>query len=127
MRIPSTLTTWFSFLSSTGTLLCCALPILLVTLGFGAVVAGVTSDLPWLTALSRHKEWLFLGSAGLLSAGGWLLYRPGRSCPADPEQAERCRRLDRWNRVVWLTAVGIWLIGFASAYLLLPLRELFAP
>ncbi len=127
MRFPSTLTTYVSLLTSTGTLLCCALPILLVSLGFGAVVAGVTSELPWLTTLSRQKEWLFLGSAGLLIAGGWLLYRPGRNCPADPEMAKQCRRLDRWNRVVWWITGCIWLIGFTSAYLLLPIQEWLAP
>jgi mercuric ion transport protein len=45
-----------SLFASTGTLLCCALPALLVTLGLGAVVAGAVSSVPWLVPLSRNKE-----------------------------------------------------------------------
>jgi len=61
-----------SLFASGSTLVCCALPTVLVTLGLGAVVAGVVSSLPWLVWLSRHKEWVFLG-AGLLIAGNWAL------------------------------------------------------
>ena len=63
-----------SLFASTSTLLCCALPTLLVTLGLGAVVAGVLSGLPWLVTLSLHKEWVFLG-AGVMIAVNWLLIR----------------------------------------------------
>lgn len=51
-------------------LLCCALPALLVSLGLGAAVAGLTSELPWLVELSRHKEWVFAVSAIMLALAG---------------------------------------------------------
>lgn len=40
---------------STGTLLCCALPILLVSLSLGAAVAATIDTAPWLVTLSQHK------------------------------------------------------------------------
>lgn len=43
---------------SLGTLLCCALPALLVLLGLGAAVASVLSSLPWLVTLSRRNAWV---------------------------------------------------------------------
>ncbi len=76
--------TWVTLLASTGTLVCCALPIILVTFGMGATVAALTSTAPFLIILSQHKVWVFAGSAMMLALSGWMMYRPGRSCPVDP-------------------------------------------
>ncbi len=104
-----------------GTLLCCALPILLVTLGFGSVVAAVSLQLPFLVTLSEHKPWIFGLSGALLTLAGGLLWRPAR-CPADARLAAQCRRSRRWGRRLFWLAVSLWLVGFSTAYLLLPLR-----
>lgn len=42
-----------------GTLICCALPITLVSIGAGGVVASLVGSAPWLADLTRHKEWVF--------------------------------------------------------------------
>lgn len=115
---------WFVLFASTGTLICCALPILLVTLGLGATVAAMTSNFPILIVLSQHKEWIFAGSAILLALAGWLMYRPGRACPTEPALAALCQRLQTWNRRIYWTSVAIWGVGFFAAFLLLPLRIL---
>ncbi len=57
-----------------GTLICCALPIVLVALGAGSVVASLVSTAPWLVVLSRNKEWVFLVAGGLLAADYLILY-----------------------------------------------------
>src|ERR1700759_518770 len=62
---------WLSLFTSLGTLLCCALPSLLVLFGLGATVASVLSEAPWLVALSHHKNWVFL-LAGLLISGNFV-------------------------------------------------------
>ena len=109
--------TWLILLTSSGTLICCALPIIFVSLGMGAVVASVATSLPFLITLSLHKAWVFSGSAVLLCLGGWLLYRPGRTCPADPKLAEMCENAFTWNcRIYWLSIV-IWCVGFFFAYI----------
>ncbi len=109
---------WLLILTSSGTLLCCALPIALVSLGFGATVAGLASSAPWLIALSQHKAWLFSLSALLILVAAFAVYRPGRSCPADPELAAACARADSWNRRFIAIAGILWLIGFITAYAL---------
>jgi hypothetical protein len=55
----SSLLNYFSLFSSFGTLLCCALPSVLVLLGLGTTVASLLSAMPWLVNLSRHKIWTF--------------------------------------------------------------------
>lgn len=112
---------WLILFTSMGTLLCCALPILLVTLGMGAVVASTVTALPWLVPLTANKIWVFVGSGVLLAFSGWLMYRSGRACPTDPEMARLCERTQVWNRRVYWVSVAIWCVGIFFAYLYLPL------
>jgi len=114
--------TWLTLFASAGTLLCCALPIILVTLGMGASVAALTSSAPFLIVLSQHKVWVFAGAALLLALSGWLMYRPGRSCPVDPELGTLCDRTQVWNRRIYWMSVILWGVGFFAAFLALPLR-----
>src|SRR6266436_5528053 len=67
----SGLLSYLSLFTSFGTLLCCALPSLLVLLGLGATVASFLSLVPWLVTLSHHKSWVFAIS-GLLIAGNFV-------------------------------------------------------
>lgn len=109
--------------TSAGTLICCALPVFLVMLGLGTVVASVTSAAPWLVTLSQHKEWVFAASFAMLLLSAGFIYRPGRSCPADPALARACARIDRLNRWIYWGSVTVWLIGFFAAFLLWPLTQ----
>ncbi len=116
---------WFTLFASSGTLICCALPIILVTLGMGATVAALTSALPFLIVLSHHKIWVFLLSGLMLIFSIWIIYRPGQSCPTDPQQAQICTITKTWNkRIIWFSVI-IWSIGFFAAFLALPVRKYF--
>ena len=120
--IQDTGATWITLVASTTTLICCALPILLVALGLGATVAAITSSVPGLVTLARHKVWFFGISAVLLVSSGWIIYRPGRACPASPSLAATCDRTQRLNRAIFWIAGAIWTTGFVAAFLLLPIR-----
>jgi mercuric ion transport protein len=120
------LVSYLSLFTSFGTLLCCALPSLLVLFGLGATVASFLSSVPWLVTMSRHKNWVFL-VAGLLIGGNFLyiyalaprLQTPARGCPVDTPSA--CTAANRTSRaVLWISAV-IYGIGVFSAYVLGPL------
>lgn len=114
---------WLVLFSSTGTLICCALPIALVTLGMGATVAALVSNVPFLITLSLYKNWIFVLSGLMLAISGWLTYRPSRTCPKDPHLATTCRHAHKWNRNIFWMATSVWGIGFFAAFLLLPLRK----
>lgn len=105
-----------------GTLLCCALPILLVTLGLGSVVAAITLQLPFLVTLSEHKFIMFTVSAALITVSAWLILNK-RQCPTDPQLAQQCEKTKTVSRRVLIIATVLWLTGIFFAYLLLPLRE----
>jgi len=112
---------WLALFGSSGTLICCALPIILVTLGAGATVGALTSRLPFLITLSDNKLWVFVGSGLLLMLAAWLEWRPGRQCPTDSALAAACQTSRVWNRRVLVVSIGLWLVGFFFAFLLFPL------
>ena len=112
---------WLALFASTGTLICCALPILLVTLGAGATVAALTSAFPILITLSVHKLWVFVGSGAMLVLAAWMTWRPGRACPTRGALAQACDRAGVWNRRILTLAIAIWGIGFLAAFALYPL------
>ncbi len=113
---------WLALIVSGGTLVCCAMPIALVSLGFGATVAALTSALPLLVTLSEYKHWIFLVSGALLTVSAWFLFRRISGCPADPVLAARCKSAIKVNKIVFWLAAGVWSTGFVAAYLLLPIR-----
>lgn len=117
-----TLAPTLALFTSTGTLVCCALPALLVTLGMGAAMAGLVSAVPQLVWLSEHKSWVFGLSGAMILAAAAMQRRAARlPCPADPRQAAACTRLRRVSSVVLWVAAMAWTLGFFFAFLAAPL------
>lgn len=115
-----------SLFTSVSTLLCCALPSLLVAVGMGAVVAGMVSDFPALIALSKYKEWTFLGAGILIGFNFWLFYgrKRDQACEIDEHGNETaCDTAARWSKVILWVSFGLYILGVFSAYLLFPLQK----
>src|SRR3954453_5618727 len=86
---------YLSLFSSVGTLLCCALPSLLVLFGLGATVASVLSELTWLVSLSHHKIWVFAIAGVLIGSNFVYVYRIGprlqaRNQACSPDDPAAC-------------------------------------
>jgi hypothetical protein len=105
--------------ASTGTLVCCVLPAVMVTLGAGATLAGLVTAVPQLIWLSTHKPLVFGGAAVMLALSGAMLWR-ARSlpCPADERLALACTRLRRWSGGLWFLAVLTTATGSFFAFVL---------
>ena len=120
----SSFLSYLSLFTSVGTLLCCALPSLLVLVGLGATVASTLSALPWLVALSRHKSWTFAISGTMIAASFVYTYYVGprlRARACDPQNPEACEVASRFSKVVlWLSA-ALFLAGFFVAFFLGPM------
>lgn len=114
---------FFSLFTSFSTLLCCALPALLVALGAGAVAASMASNFPWLTTLSLHKGWLFLGSGVLITLNFILVYRPLGKVACRVGGGKACEEASKLNKVVLWVSSGIYSVGLFMAYAALPLAE----
>lgn len=98
--------------ASSGTLVCCALPALLVAVGAGAALSSLVSVFPQIVWLSEHKEALFATAGLMLAAGGALQWANRHApCPTDPKLRDACLRTRRTSaRVYWLS-VGLYAIG----------------
>jgi hypothetical protein len=117
---------YLSLFTSLGTLLCCALPSLLVLFGLGATVASVLSEAPWLVAMSHHKNWVFLVAGVLISGNFVYLYAIAprlqvRSGACDPSEPSACQTASRFSRIVLWCSAFLYLIGCFTAYLLGPI------
>lgn len=108
---------WLALASSGSTLVCCALPALLVSIGAGATLAALVSAVPQLIWISMHHGLVFGGAFAMLVVGGYWQKRPA-ACPADKALAQACARYKQISRVVYLSSVGIYLVGVFFAYAL---------
>ncbi len=117
---------YLSLFTSLGTLLCCALPSLLVLFGLGATVASVLSEAPWLVAMSHHKHWVFIMAGVLISSNFVYVYWLApklqmRNSACDPNDPAACQTASRFSRIVlWCSAV-LYIVGCFTAYILGPL------
>ena len=120
----SAVLSYFSLFTSVGTLLCCALPSLLVLFGLGASVASMLSSFPWLVALSRHKQWTFSISGILIALSFVNMYYVAPrfradECSADDPSA--CADASRLSKIILWGSAVVYAIGFFVAYVLGPI------
>ena len=74
-RSTASWSSWVSIFTSSGTLLCCALPAALVAVGAGATLASLVGAVPQLVWLSEHKGPLFAIAAGMRPTQHFMLDR----------------------------------------------------
>lgn len=113
---------WLAFLSlftSTGTLICCALPAMLVALGAGAALSTLISAVPGLVWISEYKEAVFVFAGIMLTVSGWLQWRSRFApCPVDAAQRNACLRTRRSSALVYGASVVVFMVGGFFAFIL---------
>ena len=110
--------TWFSIFTSTSTLLCCALPALLVALGAGATLATLVGVVPQLVWVSEHKTGVFIAAGVMLAIAGYFQYRARfLPCPLDPALAAACTRQRKVSQVIYFASVAIYIMGGFFAFI----------
>jgi hypothetical protein len=110
----SAATSWLALFAGTSTLVCCALPAVLVALGAGATLATLVSVFPQIVWLSEHSGWVFGGGAVMLVLAGAAQWQQRHApCPLDPGLRQACMAQRRRSRRVYgvsvlLFATGSW-------------------
>ena len=120
----SALLSYFSLFTSLSTLLCCALPSLLVLFGLGASVASTLSSMPWLVVLSRHKHWTFTVSGILIAlsfVNTYYIVPRIRAQQCSPDNPTACEDASRLSKVLLWVSAAIYTVGFCVAYVLGPI------
>jgi len=108
-----------SLFTSSSTLICCALPALLVSLGAGAALSSMVAAVPELIWFSEHKAQVFGGAGVMLVLAGALQWR-ARSlpCPLDPALAAACAATRRSALHLYLLSLALFLVGCLFAFVL---------
>jgi hypothetical protein len=111
---------WSSVLSlfaSSSTLVCCALPALLVSLGAGAALSSLVSVFPQIVWLSEHKLPLFAFATAMMVGGGWLQWKNRTApCPVDPALRDACLKTRKLSLRMYGVSVLVLLVGAWFAF-----------
>ena len=107
-----------SLFASSSTLVCCAIPALLVALGAGAALSSLVSIFPQVVWPSEHKGALF-GFAGLMMIVSGALQWRNRSapCPIDPALRDACLKTRKTASKLYAASVVLYLIGGWFAFI----------
>jgi len=105
------------------TLICCALPALLVTIGAGSVMASLATNVPGLIWVSANKLSVFIFAGIMLSIGGFMQYRARlASCPLEEGKAQACSTSRKVSIYIYFISLTLYLIGgfmaFVAPYIL---------
>ena len=109
---------WFALFASSGTLICCALPALLVAVGAGAALSSLVATVPGLVWISEYKEVVF-GFAGVMLGVSGVMQWQNRfaPCPADPVLRQACMRTRKLSLRIYLSSLAVFLAGGWFAFI----------
>ena len=109
---------YLTLLSSFGTLICCALPALLVSVGLGSTLVSLTSIFPQLIWISENKILVFILAGMMLSfALLSVVFSKQKECPIDPDLAIACLSAKSFSSYILGLSIALYLIGFFFAFI----------
>ena len=104
-------------LAASSTLICCALPALLVAIGAGSSLAFIISTIPGIIFLSKYKTLLFLITGIIIIIGYYNNRHNNIRCPNTPLKAAYCQQNQKWSNFLLKLAILLYSIGFFMAFI----------
>lgn len=109
---------YLTLFSSASTLICCALPALFVSLGLGAVLAGLVGNVPGLVWISENKTSVFVFASIMLAINGiWMWLNRNAPCPIDPHLRNICIRGRKFSKNLYFLSLTLFATGAFFAYI----------
>ena len=113
------LVNFISLIVSSSTLICCALPAVLVSLGAGASFASLIATFPFLITLSEFKIHISLFALLMILIAGYSTYRVKRlPCPSDPELGKVCLQTRQRSQYVYYFSLCLFLCASVFTYII---------
>ena len=117
--MKNSITSIFSLLTSSSTLICCALSAIFVMFGAGASFASLINIFPFLITLSVYKIELTFFAFSMMGLAGFFNFQTSfASCPIDPEEGKRCKRLRMQSRLIFYTSCIILIFATIFTYII---------
>lgn len=109
---------FLTLFTSTGTLICCALPALMVAIGAGSVFAGLVTNIPGLIWVSKNKIGVFIFAGLMLTLTAFLKLRAKNlACPIEPDIAEACTGARKFSNYIFAVSLFFYIVGAFFAFL----------
>ena len=103
---------FITLFSSSSTLVCCALPALMVAIGAGSTLAAMITYIPALIWLSVYKIPIFIFAGIMLTVSGIMqYYNKNQACPIDSSQNQACSTSKKISKYVYILSLTIYLIS----------------
>ena len=118
------ISSFLALFTSTGTLICCALPALVVAIAGGSAMVSLLSTFPWLVTLSAYSGWIFLIAGLMILFSGFLILKPKGKVACSITGGKGCQAAGRFHKIMFWVSVVIYVVGLFAAYGLLPLLQL---
>jgi hypothetical protein len=119
IRVKENLPSLVALLASSSTLICCALPALLVLLGAGASLANFITIFPFFIVLSKNKILISIIATVTLSLAGYLNYKTYHMpCPVDPTLSKQCMQTRKRSVYIYIISVFIFIFATIFTYVL---------
>jgi hypothetical protein len=84
----------------------------------GAVLAGMTANVPGLVWISEHKLEVFIFAGVMLAFNGGLMWKNRNApCPIDPALRDACISGRKFSSRVYFISVLVFLTGFFFAFI----------
>ncbi len=115
---------FLALFTSTGTLLCCALPASLAAIAGGSAVVGLMSTFPWLAPLSQHKGWIFLVAGVMIGFNALLSFRPKGAVACAITGGKGCEVAGRFSRIMLWISIVVYSVGVFMSYAIVPILRL---
>lgn len=111
--------TFFSLFGSMSTLLCCALPVTLVSIGMGATFASLTATFPQVIWLTERKEALFI-LTGIMLALSYYFMKKSEAipCPTDLKQRDVCQTTKPKTTFLFWLSLCLYGVGLSFSYVI---------
>lgn len=109
---------FFSLFTSTGTLLCCALPALIATIAGGTAVGSLLTVFPWLVPLSVHKTYIFLIAGTFIIISGFMIFNSKNTNQCSTNGFENCQTAKTFSKWMFLFSCAIYFVGVFFAYMI---------
>ncbi|MCP9290551.1 hypothetical protein [Gracilimonas sediminicola] len=110
------LSSFLALFTSSGTLICCAIPALVATVAGGAAVSSMISTMPWLVSFSQYKEWIFLIAGIMTALSGLLIFFPKGKVACSITGGQGCDVAGRYTKALFWLSVTMITIGAFFAY-----------
>ena len=116
---------FLTLFTSSGTLLCCALPALIAAVAGGASVTSFLSVFPWLVPLSRHKIWIFVSAAIFIVISAFLQWKVRKNACDPNKHEEGCQVASSVRRILFWCSLGVYSFALFFTYGLVPILRWF--